>query len=69
MKYKHLVQYCVPKELPQLDNNFYVNESIYRIAPSPLHGLDIFSMDGIKVCYRGVIELIEYVKPCLLTNT
>ena len=31
---------------------------------SSLHGLGIFSMDGIKVSYNKVIKLMEYVRPC-----
>jgi hypothetical protein len=34
---------------------------MYRNAPSPLHGLGLFSMDGIKVSYGTVTELMEYV--------
>jgi len=36
---------------------------IYHIAPSSLHGLGPFSMDGINVCYNGLNELMEYVIP------
>jgi hypothetical protein len=51
LRYKHLVQPWVPKELPQLDTYFFINGRMYRIAPSFLHGLGLFSMDGIKVKY------------------
>jgi hypothetical protein len=64
LRYKHIVRRWVPNELPQLDTNFCVNERIYRIAPSSIHGLGLFSMDGIKVKYGGLVELMEYVEPC-----
>lgn len=38
------------------------------ITSSLLHILGIFYMDGIKVCYNGLIEFIEYVKPCYNYN-
>ena len=41
---------------------------MYRIAPSSLHGLGLFSMDGIKVGYGTVIELMEYVRPLYKYN-
>jgi hypothetical protein len=31
---------------------------MYHIAPSSLHGLGLFSMDGIKVNYDTIIELM-----------
>ena len=40
-----------------------MNERIYRIAPSPLHGLGLFCMDGIMVGYERCTELMEYVGP------
>ena len=41
---------------------------MYRIAPSSLHGLGLFSMDGIKVGYGIVTELMEYVEPLYRYN-
>ena len=46
--YKHLVKQQVPRDIPQVNTDFCVNERIYRIAPSSLHGLGLFCMDGIK---------------------
>jgi hypothetical protein len=66
LRYNHLVKRWVPKDLPQINIDFCVNERIYHIAPSSLHGLGIFSMDGIKVCYDGITELMEYVGPCYI---
>jgi hypothetical protein len=34
---------------------------MYHIAPSSLHGLGLFSMDGIQVGYGTITELMEYV--------
>lgn len=48
LRYKRLLKQCVPKELPPIDIDFCVNERIYLIAPSSLHGLGLFSMDNIK---------------------
>ena len=53
----------VPKDLNQVNIDFFLNERIYLIAPSSLHGLELFSMDGIKICDGGLDELMEYVKP------
>ena len=64
LRYKHLVKRWVPKDLPQVNTIFFLNERIYRIAPSLLHGLGLFSMDVIKVCDGGLVELMEYVGSC-----
>jgi hypothetical protein len=63
---KHIVKQWVPKDIPEINTNFCVNKRIYRIAPSSLHGLELFSMDGIKVCYDRLTELMEYVRPCYI---
>jgi hypothetical protein len=41
---------------------------MYRIAPLSLNGLGLFSMDGIKVDYGTVTELMEYVGPLYKYN-
>ena len=41
---------------------------MYCIAPLSLHGLGLFSMDGIKVGYGTVTELMEYVGPLYKYN-
>ena len=64
LRYKHLLKQWVPKELLELDIDFCVNERMYCIAPSSIHGLGLFSMDGIKVKYGGLVELMDYVEPC-----
>ena len=64
LRYKNIVKQWVPKDIPQLNTYFCVNERIYRIAPSSLHGLGLFCMDGIMVSYDRCIELMEYVGPC-----
>jgi hypothetical protein len=43
LSYKHLMKQWIPKDIPQLNTDFCLNERIYRIAPSPLHGLGLFS--------------------------
>jgi hypothetical protein len=40
-----------------VDTNFFISGRMYRIAHSSLHGLGLFSMDGIKVSYGTVTEL------------
>jgi hypothetical protein len=66
LRYKYIVKQWVPKDLPKINIDFCVNKRIYRIAPSLLHGLGLFSMDGIKFCYYGLTELMEYVGPCCI---
>jgi hypothetical protein len=68
LRYNHLVKQWVPKELPPIDVDFVVNNRIYRIATSSLHGLGLFSMDGIIVKYNIVTKLIDYVRPCYNYN-
>ena len=63
-RYKYLVKQWVPKKLPPFDTKFYADKRMYCIAPSSLHGLGIFSMDGIKVKYKGLSKIMEYVKWC-----
>ena len=67
LRYRHLVQLWVPKELPKVDTYFFISGRMYHITPSSLHGLGLFSMDGIKVSYGTVIEL-EYVGPLYKYN-
>ena len=63
LRYKYLRKQWVPRNLPQLKTDFGVNERIYRIAPSSLHGLGLFCMDGIKVGYGRCTKLMEYGGP------
>ena len=63
LRYRHLFKGWIPKELPQVDTDFFLNGRIYHIAPSSLHGLGLFSMDGIMVKYGTETELMEYVRP------
>ena len=64
LRYQHLVKQWVTRDLTQVNTDFCVNERIYRIAPSSLHGLELFCMDDIRVGYSRCIELMEYVGPC-----
>jgi hypothetical protein len=68
LRYKHRVKQWVPKELPPIDVDFVVNNRTYRIAPSSLHGLGLFSMDGIIVKYNTVTKLMNYVGLCYSYN-
>ena len=61
LRYQHLVKQWVPSDIPQVNTDFCVNERIYRIAPSSLHGLGLFYMDNIKVGYGRCTKLMEYV--------
>jgi hypothetical protein len=67
-RYKHPVQRWEPKELPEVDTHFFIGGRMYHIAPSSLHGLRLFFMDGIKVGYGIVTELMEYVGPLYKYN-
>ena len=51
LRYQHLVKQWVPRDLLQVNTDFFVNERIYRIALSSLHGLGLFCMDDINVGY------------------
>jgi hypothetical protein len=42
LRYKHLVKRWVPKDIPQLNTDFCVNERIYHIATSSLYDLGLF---------------------------
>ena len=55
LRYKNLVKQWVPRDIPQVSSNFFVNERIYRISLSSFHGLGLFFMDGIKVGYDRCI--------------
>jgi hypothetical protein len=68
LRYKNMVKQWVPKELPPIDVEFVVNNRTYCIPPSSLHGLGLFSMDGIIVKYNTVTELMEYVRLCYNYN-
>ena len=68
LRYIHLQKEWVPKELPLINIDFCVNERIYHIAPSSLHGLGLFSMDDINVSYKKVVELMDYAGPCYNHN-
>jgi hypothetical protein len=68
LRYKNLVQRWAPKEIPKVDIDFFIGGRMYHIAPSSLHGLGLFSMDGIKVGYDTVTELMEYVEPLYKYN-
>jgi hypothetical protein len=68
LRYKHLVQRWAPKELPKVDTDFFIGGRMYRIVPSSLHGLGLFFMDGIKVVYGTITELMEYVGPLYKYN-
>lgn len=68
LRYKHLGKQWVSKDLPPLNTDFCLNERIFRIAPSSLHGLGLFCMDGIKVGYDRCTELMEYVDPTTITK-
>ena len=68
LRYRDLVQQWVTNKLPQVDTYFFINGRMYRIAPSLVHGLGLFSMDGIKVDYGTITELMQYVKPLYRYN-
>ena len=51
LKYTNIVKCWLPKEVPQVDTGFFLNWRIYHISTSSLHGLGLFSLDGIMVKY------------------
>jgi hypothetical protein len=68
LTYKHLAKQWVPKELPPIDVEFVVNNRTYRISSFSMHGLGLFSMDGIIVKYNTLTELMDYVRLCYNYN-
>ena len=64
LRYKNMVKQWIPKEFPPLETDFSVKNRTYRIAPSTLHGMGIFSMDGITVKYNTITEFVDYVGSC-----
>jgi hypothetical protein len=46
-----------------VDIDLFISGRMYLIAPSSLHGLGLFSMDGIKVGYGTVTKFMDYVIP------
>jgi hypothetical protein len=62
------LQRWAPKEILEVDTYFFIGGRMYHIAPLSLHGLGLFSMDGIKVGYGTVTELMEYVGPLYKYN-
>ena len=64
LTYTHLQKEWVRMELLPINTDFCVNGRIYHITSSSLHCLGLFSMDSIKVSYKKVYELMEYVGPC-----
>jgi hypothetical protein len=44
LRYRHLVKIWEPNELLELDTYFFISGRMYRIAPSSLHGLGLFSI-------------------------
>jgi hypothetical protein len=68
LTYKHLAKQWVPKEVPPIDVEFVVNNRAYRISPFSMHGLGLFSMDGIIVKYNTLTELMDYVRLCYNYN-
>jgi len=61
LSYKNYVKNCEPNLLPELVTDFCISGRTYRIAPSSLHGLELFSTDGVNVPYHSAVELMEYV--------
>ena len=61
--YKHYVNNQEPNSLPEIKIDFCINGRTYRIAPSRLHGLGIFSMDGTNLPYKCEEEQMDYVGP------
>jgi hypothetical protein len=68
LRYRHLVKRRAPKELLEVDTDFFISGRMYQIVPSSLHRLGLFSMDGIMVSYGIVTELMEYVGPLYKYN-
>ena len=67
LRYTHHQKEWVRKEIPPINTDFSINKRMSCIVSSSLHGLGLFSMDGIKVSYNK-FDLMEYVGPCYNYN-
>ena len=56
LRYTHLHKEWVHKELPPINIDFCIKERIYHIAPSSLHGLGLFSIDGIRLVIEKLLN-------------
>jgi hypothetical protein len=68
LRYKHVVQQWEPNELPEVNIDFFIDGRMYHIAPSSLHGLGLFFIDGIKVDYGSITELMDFFIPLYKYN-
>ena len=57
LRYIHLVKQWVLRDIPLVNLDLCVNDRIYRISLSSLHGLGLFCMDGINVGYSMLMYL------------
>lgn len=56
LTYRHYRKNWEPNPLPEVNISFCIDGRTYRIAPSSLHGLGLFSMDGVNVPYNYEVE-------------
>ena len=56
-RYENDVKIQEPNSLTQLDNvNFCNDGRSYQVGPSSLHGVGLFSMDGVNVPYKAQLN-------------
>lgn len=60
-KYKHYAKNWEPSTLPEVNTDFCIDGR--WIDPSSRHGLGLFSMDGLNIPYKNMVDLMEYVGP------
>ena len=61
LMYRHYLMNWEPNPLLEINIDFYIDGRTYQIAPSSLHGLGIFTMDGVNFPYMFEVKLMDYV--------
>ena len=63
LKYRPYVKNWEPSPFPKINIDFCIDGRRYRISPSSLHGLWLFSIYGVNFPYKCEVELMDYVGP------
>ena len=51
--YMHYLKNWEPNPLPKINIDFTFDGRTYQIAPSTLHGLGLFTIDGVNIPYNS----------------
>ena len=53
LMYNNYLKNWEPNPLPKINIDFTFDGRTYQIAPSTLHGLGLFTMDGVNIPYNS----------------